>query len=280
MNYVVEQMMKSPSLGAVDDNQRFREAMQRITLAGLYRGGFFTKAAFYGGTALRLFHGLPRFSEDMDFSLLQKDISFDLEQYFPYILEEFHALDMEVFINRKAKNKESAIESAFLKSETDAYDLEVNAQKIAKVKIEVDTNPPLNFQTENKVSLLPFSFMTKCYKLPYLFAGKMHALLYRNWKTRVKGRDWFDFEWYVRNNVPMDFAHFAARVKQLTPEIAYAHTPEYFKAELKQKIIETDIDQVKKDVAPFIQDQSIMNIWSRDYFAQIVDLIQFEHSDR
>lgn len=175
--------------------------MQQIALAGLYRGGFFNKAAFYGGSCLRIFLQLQRFSEDMDFSLLQPDVHFELDNYFEPITAEFKALGREVVINKKEKKKQTNVESAFLKEDTAIYNLQFRTEQTVKIKIEVDVNPPTGFNCEHKLLLLPFSFMTRCYSLPDLYAGKMHALLFRNWKARVKGRDWYDFEWYVRNNI-------------------------------------------------------------------------------
>ena len=190
------------------------EVMQQVTLAGLYRGGFFTKAAFYGGTCLRIFHKLPRFSEDMDFSLLQKNELFNLEDYFDSVIEEFKALGREVTIERKQKKIETPIESAFLKDSTEIYNVKFQTDRTVKIKIEVDKDPPLLFKTENRLLLHPFSFMTNCFTLPNLFAGKMHALIFRKWRGRVKGRDWFDFEWYVRNNIKLNFNHFKERAAQ------------------------------------------------------------------
>lgn len=104
----------------------------------------------------------------------------------------------------KDKKNFGKVESAFLKDNTDVYDVTFQTEKSIKIKIEVDTCPPLNFKTEQKLLLQPHSFMTRCFTLPDLFAGKMHALVYRAWKNRVKGRDWYDFEWYVRHNIPLD----------------------------------------------------------------------------
>lgn len=183
------------------------EVNQQIILAGLYQGGFFDKAAFYGGTCLRIFHGLERFSEDMDFSLLVKDDNFDFTQYFQPIIDEFEAIGRKVDIKKKDKKNFGKVESAFLKDTTDVYDISFQTEKAIKIKIEVDTNPPLSFATEQKLLMEPRSFMTRCFTLADLFAGKMHALVYRAWKNRVKGRDWYDFEWYVRNRIPLDFKH-------------------------------------------------------------------------
>ena len=170
------------------------EVMQQVALAGLQRGGFFEKAAFYGGTCLRIFHGRGRFSEGLDFSLLKPDDNFNIENYFSAIIMEFKTLGREVTITKKDKKNFGKIESAFLKDSTHVYNLSFQTEKSYKIKIEVDTQPPLGFSTEQKLLLHPFSFMTRCITLPGLFAGKMYALIFRAWGNRVKGRDWYDFE--------------------------------------------------------------------------------------
>ena len=249
------------------------EANQQVILAGLYNGGFFDVAAFYGGTCLRIFHGLQRFSEDMDFSLLAPDDKFDFTKYFQPIIDEFAIVGREVEIKKKDKKSFGKVESAFLKDNTDVYDLSFQTDKSIKIKIEVDTQPPLNFGTEQKLLLQPHSFMTRCFTLPDLFAGKMHALVYRGWKNRVKGRDWYDFEWYVRHNVPLDFAHFAERVRQFNNEEI---RQEVFMAKLKDRLASADINQVKNDALPFVRNPNELDIWSNDYFVQLADMVKFE----
>jgi predicted nucleotidyltransferase component of viral defense system len=256
----------------VEKQNATHEVMQEIALAGLYKVGFFEKAAFYGGTCLRIFHSLQRFSEDMDFSLLQADGSFRLENYFDAIITEFKSLGRDVVITRKEKKTQTNVESAFLKENTEVYNLAFTTEKHVKIKIEVDTQPPLGFSTENKLLLLPFSFMVRCYALPDLYAGKMHAMLFRNWKSRVKGRDWYDFEWYVRNNVALNFKHLQQRTEQLNSIKAEDFTPANFKTLLKERIFKTDIEMVKNDVRPFMKNPAEMEIWSTDYFLQLVDI--------
>lgn len=249
------------------------EVNQQVILAGLYNGGFFDVAAFYGGTCLRIFHGLQRFSEDMDFPLLAPDDKFDFTKYFQPIIDEFAIVGREVEIKKKDKKSFGKVESAFLKDNTDVYDLSFQTDKSIKIKIEVDTQPPLNFRTEQKLLLQPHSFMTRCFTLPDLFAGKMHALVYRGWKNRVKGRDWYDFEWYVRHNVPLDFAHLAERIRQFNnEEIGQAA----FMAQLKDRLASTNINQVKNDVLPFVRNPKELDIWSNDYFVQLADMMKFE----
>ena len=253
-------------------NARF-EVNQQVILAGLYNGGFFDMAAFYGGTCLRIFQGLQRFSEDMDFSLLAPDDKFDFTKYFQPIIDEFAIVGREVEIKKKDKKSFGKVESAFLKDNTDVYDVSFQTDKSIKIKIEVDTQPPLNFRTEQKLLLQPHSFMTRCFTLTDLFAGKMHALVYRGWKNRVKGRDWYDFEWYVRHNVPLDFAHLAERVRQFNNEEIGR---EAFMAQLKDRLASANINQVKNDVLPFVRNPKELDIWSNDYFVQLADMIRFE----
>ena len=256
-----------------DYTNALHEVMQQIALAGLYRGGFFEHAAFYGGTCLRVFHKLDRFSEDVDFSLLQPNKEFKLEDYFQPIINEFTALGREVVINKKEKKNESNVESAFLKDDTAIYNLQFRTERSVKIKIELDINPPLGFSTESKLLLLPYSFMTRCYTLPSLYAGKMHALLFRKWNNRVKGRDWYDFEWYVKNNVSLDFTHLCQRIEQFESMNMEQMTHESFRKLLKEKIANTNIENVKADVKPFLKEQGQLEIWSTDYFTQLVDMI-------
>ncbi|HAO06976.1 MAG TPA: hypothetical protein DCQ50_08300 [Chryseobacterium sp.] len=270
-------MMDQYTINNEEDRRNgLHEVMQQITLAGLHRAEFFKNAAFYGGTCLRIFHNLPRFSEDMDFSLLSHDPNFTLIPYFDAVKNEFHSLGRDVTITRKEKAKQTNVESAFLKDNTEIYSLKFNSEKKIKIKIEVDVNPPLGFETEQKLLLQPYSFMTRCFTLPNLFAGKMHALIFRKWQGRVKGRDWFDFEWYVKKNIPLNLAHFLARAQQFSSLEVENFTPEDFKKLLNDKITNTNIDQVIADVKPFVKNQQDLNIWSTDYFIQLVDFLKFE----
>lgn len=263
-----------------DATWALREIMQEIALAGLYRAGFFEKAAFYGGSALRIFYGLNRFSEDIDFSLLETNPDFKLSPYFGAVLTEFESLGLKVSIRQKEKSTGTAIESAFLKSET--YWQELVLEQVVlpdwqmgkvyiKIKVEVDTHPPLKFETEEKLLLKPFSCYVKCFTASDLFAGKMHALLFRKWKTRVKGRDWFDLEWYIKKGIPINLAHLNSRAIQTKhwPARSAISTID-LKALLTAKINEVSFEQIKDDVKRFIPDQRILEIWSPKYFLDLV----------
>lgn len=271
MSDIFEQMVAQHTIAGDNDRKNaLYEVMQQVVLSGLYRGGFFKEAAFYGGTCLRIFHGLRRYSEDMDFSLLTKNPNFTLETYFPAIIEEARLLGRTVTITKKDKRTFGKVESAFLKDNTDVYNLTFQTEKTLKIKIEVDINPPLEFSTEQKLLMQPFSFTTRCFTLPDLYAGKMHALTFRAWKNRIKGRDWYDFEWYVRNRVALDFEHLKVRTKEFND---IDLTKELFMELLKERISKADIDVVKADVIPYIIDKRELDIWSNDYFLQLADMI-------
>lgn len=261
-----------------------REIMQEIALAGLSRTDFFEKAAFYGGTALRVFYGLDRFSEDLDFSLLKSEPDFSLEPYFASIVTEFEALGITVSIKEKDKRIRSNIESAFLKSETIWKELVledivkqagIKSSKQIKIKIEVDREPPPGFTTEEKLLIRPFSFYVKCFTLPSLFAGKMHALLFRKWKERVKGRDWYDLEWYIKKSIPLDAIHFLRRAKDTDDWKEENITQDQIIDLLKEKISSVSFDNIKEDVARFIKDDSALKIWSPEYFNNLLEKLKF-----
>lgn len=278
MNRVVEQMLERIPQGCGSQrSQAMREVMQEIALAGLYRRGFFGKAAFYGGTCLRIFQQLPRFSEDLDFSLLQPDPGFSLEPYLRGLAEEFAALDIHVSVSVKSKRAQTAIVSAFLKTTTTIAELAIDGRRLLKIKLEVDTDPPLGFHTEEKLLLQPYSFYVKCFCLPDLFAGKMHAVLFRQWQQRVKGRDWFDLEWYVREGIPLHLENLAERARQ-SGHWPHDHpfTAATLQTLLADRIAHLDVAKARVDIERFIADPQPLAIWSTDYFQQLGRHIHLE----
>jgi predicted nucleotidyltransferase component of viral defense system len=262
-----------------------REIMQEIALAALSRTDFFDKAAFYGGTALRIFYGLDRFSEDLDFSLLAPNPDFSLTPYFSKIVEEFQSLGLNVRIREKDKRIKTQVESAFLKSETIWQELVledlvkqhgISSNKTIKIKIEIDRLPPLGFSTEEKLLIRPYSFYVKCFTMPSLFAGKLHALLFRKWKSRVKGRDWYDMEWYIRKGVPLNMHHFLQRAKETNDWQEDQITQDQIMQLLIEKIESVAFDSVKADVVRFIADDQKLAIWSPNYFKDLIQKMKFE----
>ena len=274
-NSVVELMLRRvPQDSDLERSQAMLQVMQEIALAGLVRRGFFAKAAFYGGTCLRLFHQLPRFSEDLDFSLLQPDPGFRLQPYLQGMEEEFSVLGIEAQISEKQKTNPSPILSAFLKASTTIVQLAITETKTLRIKFEVDTDPPLGFSTEEQLLLQPYSCYVKCFSLSDLFAGKMHAVLFRQWQQRVKGRDWFDLEWYVRGGIPLHLDHLAERARQS------GHWPldQPFSASslqvlLAERIARLDVANARLDIERFIAQPEPLAIWSQDYFQQLAQRV-------
>lgn len=283
MNIIEQMLKKYDPQSETELINALKEIFQEITLLGLYRGGFFEKCAFYGGASLRILYGLERFSEDLDFSLLERNKDFNIEKYFPYIVNEFEALGIEISLNKKRKSKDTDIESAFLKNDTSIHTLNIKAKGLEniysgrkiKIKLEVDTNPPLKFQTESKTLLLPTTFNVRTMTLPNLYAGKMHALLFRSWKNRVKGRDWFDFEWYVKNNTPLNLEHLCQRMKESGDFDKDILTKEEFTELLHNKIDTLDIEQAINEVKGFVKDVRVFDFWSKDYFKLLASKVVF-----
>jgi len=259
--------------------QALREIMQEIALAGLQRAGFFEKAAFYGGTALRIFYGLDRFSEDLDFSLLKVNPEFSLDKYLDAILVEFDSLGMKVSVKEKQKNNQNTIQSAFLKSETIWKELVLDdiipqngldQKPNIKIKLEVDTTPPLGFKTEEKLLIKPFSFYVKCFVISDLFAGKMHALLFRKWGENVKGRDWYDMEWYIKKGVALNLKHFLLRAQDSGDWNKESITEDELRELLRARIGMVNLIRVKADIVRFIPNPNTIGIWSPQYFHDLV----------
>ena len=251
------------------------EVMQRIALAGLARGGFFEKAAFYGGTCLHLLFGLERFSEDMDFSLLKPDAAFNFEDYFPAVVEEFKLAGKDVEIKMKHKGMPSAIESAFLKESSDVFDIGFTTEKRIKVKIEVDIDPPPKFNTIEKPIQSPRVCWIKTYDLPGLYAGKVSAVLFRKWKTRIKGRDWYDLAWYIREGVELDLEHLVERAKESGPGVDVS-SREALMVAFDRRIDMIDFENAKQDVYSYLHDHSELEIWSPLFFKEIVRRIKIK----
>lgn len=261
-----------------------REIVQELALLGLWRSKLYEHAAFYGGTALRIFHGLPRFSEDMDFSLLSPGPEFDLAPHLEAVRAELAGFGFSFDVRRKVKAGATAIDSAFVKGNTRTNLLEIGAPETLRgrfpesqklmIRLELDTDPPPGASYQVETLLVPIPFQVRLFSLPCLFAGKMHAVLCRDWKGRIKGRDFYDFIWYHGKEVPCDLGHLQQRMEQ-TGHWDRANEPDLDPEALKDRLIERfssiDFEQAKDDVRPFIRDPDELALWSRDFFVGLVD---------
>lgn len=282
MNEAIQQMIERYACRTRDDYvSALRDILQQIALLGLWRSKFFEHAAFYGGTSLRVLYGLDRYSEDLDFSLLAPDKNFSLGAYGKALCRELGSFGFDFSFEANRRTPATAIESAFLKANILQQlivvkvnaDLarQVHSREVLKIKLEVDTDPPGGFETESRAVLLPMPFAVRVYSLPDLFAGKMHALLCRKWKTRVKGRDWYDLVWYLGHHPRLRLSHLESRLRRSGDWTGAASLTRPVLLELLHIAIDKlDVDQARQEVDRFIRDKSSLELWSREFFLEIV----------
>lgn len=260
-----------------------KEIVQEIALYGMSKSGFFQEGAFYGGTALRIFYGLHRFSEDMDFSLVHPNPSFALSDYLPTVEEELSAVGLKMRVEQKNKTKVTDIQSAFIKGgtliqiisiqQTDEVLIPgIHKQEQLKIKLEVDTNPPPGAGFELRYALRPVPYVVRLYDKPSLFAGKIHAVLCRNWARRIKGRDLYDYVWYLSQDTPVNLFHLQKRLEQSdrwdsSKQLALQDTKDM----LKERFSQLDFEAAKKDVIPFLSDASELDLWNAGFFQAITE---------
>lgn len=268
-----------------DHEHALREIVQELALLGLWRARFFEHAAFYGGTALRLFHRLPRLSEDLDFSLLRPDRAFDLAPYLEAVRAELVAFGFSFRAERRSKRVHTPTESAFVKGGTrinlasiglpDELQQRIPARQQVRIRIDVDTDPPPLAEYEVLTQLAPVPFQVRLFDLPCLFAGKLHAILCRNWKSRVKGRDFYDFIWYLGRQVPCHLRHLQARMTQTGHwELGDDLTGARLRELLRQRFQQVDFEQARHEVRPFIRDEAELELWDTGFFLSLVDQVR------
>jgi predicted nucleotidyltransferase component of viral defense system len=282
----IQQMLDRYACRTRDDYvSALREILQQIALLGLWRSKFFEHTAFYGGTALRVLYGLDRYSEDLDFSLLKPAKTFSLGPYGDALRRELSSFGFDVSFEVRRKARESAIESAFLKANTlqqlivvkAGADLtrQMHAEEVLKIKLEVDTDPPGGFETESRTVLLPMPFVVRVYSLPDLFAGKMHALLCRKWKTRVKGRDWYDLVWYLGHHPRLRLSHLESRMRQSGDWTDAAPLDRIALLDrIHTAIRQLNVTQAREETDRFVREKSSLELWSPEFFLEIVDKIE------
>ena len=286
MEQVLSNILSKYQINNIDDKKNaIKEIVQEVVLCGLARGGFFKEAAFYGGTALRIFYGLDRFSEDLDFSLTSQNPEFDLTKYFAYIENETKSVGLNFTVTEKEKSIDSNIKSAFLKGNTKEHILTfydnihdaniINKDELIRIKFEVDVNPPDWATYEFKFGLLPSPYQVRLYDLSSLFAGKIHACLCRNWKTRVKGRDFYDYVFFLSIGAKVNLENLKAKLVQSNyVKDDFDLTIENLRGLLNERFSNIDFNQAKEDVFPFIRDKSKLDLWCREFFVEITKNLQ------
>ena len=279
---ILEEMIKQYNPETSEETKSaLREILQSIVLVGLSRGGFFNKASFYGGTALRIFYGLNRYSEDLDFTLHERDDDFNLEYYFKSINEVASSYGLELEFSTKIKKVETPIESAFAKLNTYQTLIKLKVDKnllkilhkdeVMKVKFEVDCNPSLGFDNEIKWLDLPEFASVSVLDQPSLFAGKIHAILCSSYKNNVKGRDYYDFLFYIRQKVKPNLKYLRNKLietNKLKEEDDFDN--DILKIMLVNKIESIDFNQVKNDAQKFVFKNENMDYFSKELFIDMI----------
>lgn len=262
-----------------------REILQEVALLGLWRSKFFEHAACYGGTALRVLYGLDRYSEDLDFSLLKPEPGFSLKLYGKALLREVGSFGFKVEFESRERTTKREIESAFLKATAYRQLILIEAPadliqglhpgKMLKIKLEVDVEPPGGFETESRYLMQPIPFAIRAYTLPDLLAGKLHAVLCRKWKARVKGRDWYDLVWYAGRHPQVRLRHMEARMRQSGDyDKPRPMSHEDLMDLLRSAIDRLDVRKARDEVAPFVRDRRALEVWSADFFHQIIERLE------
>lgn len=285
MNEAILSMLDRYDLHTRDDyTNALREIIQEIALLGLWRSKFFEHSAFYGGTALRVIYELDRYSEDLDFSLLKPDDRFSLGAYAGSLQREINSFGFQVDFERRRKSLQTPIESAFLKTNTYKQLIIIEASedllrdlhplKNLKIKLEVDTDPPGGFETETRYVLQPFPFSVRIFSLPDLFAGKLHAVLCRHWRSRVKGRDWYDLIWYASKHPEVRLSHLEARMRQSGNYCEERPlSAEKLRRLLREAVDTLNVAKSRQEVSPFVRDHRALDVWSREFFADVVQRV-------
>ena len=265
---------------AEEEMNAIREILQELILAGLARTDFFVKAAFHGGTQLRIFEGVRRFSEDLDFALVSQEPSFQLLPYLEKVAEELSAIGVAMEVRDKSKASVT-VKKGFLKTDSMVKILDLRfvggrgtlgtPPKIS-IKMEVDSNPPAGATYRAHQLLFPFPASVRAFDRESAFAGKMHALLCRQY---IKGRDWFDFVWYAGVRAKLNHALLSSAIDQQGPWAGRGITTcdKWVRERLMEVIVKMDWSAAKRDVLPFVYatDRRSLDLWSGNFFSSLAE---------
>ena len=287
MNSVLDSMMSKYPEATSDSEAKnaVKQALQEITLCGLGRSDFYQNAAFNGGSALRIFHGLQRFSEDLDFSIDNEKIdTFVLDKYVGCINNELASLGIPATF--EVDSKSGFIQRGYIKGNCreilncfgteEVFTGRVPANEVLKIKLEADAAALSAASYETKYLLQPYPTPVRLYDKCTLFAGKVSAVLSRSWKSRVKGRDLYDYLFYITNKYPMNLAHLESRLKNNGYLKSYQSLDkDILKQLLCERFTTIDYASAKSDVSPFIRDRKVVDFWSADLFIAVTKDFDF-----
>ena len=258
---------------AIEEEQAIKETIQEITLFGLWKAGFFDVAAFQGGTSLRVLYDLPRFSDDLDFILKEPDPDFDWSGYLKGLLEYLEEFGLKTEVKDKSR-MDQAVRKALLKDNSISNQLNLSFYRGQKdqnltIKLEIDINPPAGSGFEYSYLDFPTDFEVCHQDLSSNLALKIHALLCRPY---TKGRDWYDFNWYVRKKIKPNLPLLRAALIQDGPWKGQdlKINEDWVKQSLSQKISSIDWKGAATDIERFLSriEKDGLKMWNEQFFTQ------------
>ncbi len=282
-NIFLEQIKKYNPETIVDIKNAMKEVLQDIILSGLAKSDFFKYVAFYGGTSLRIFRGLPRFSENLDFTLIEEKNDFKLNDYFSFVKKELDSLFIKYEINDKTKNIITSVESSYFKFNLKelfemtypSYVNKIISNEILSIKVEVEKNFFIGGKVETKLLTFPSFIQVKTFTIETLFSSKLIAILNRKWAKRIKGRDFYDYLFYVSKNTKINFEFLKNGLIKFGYEIDKEYDINSLKKDLIKRFNEVDFENAKKDVLSFIKpNDPFINAFDNSIFTNTVDLLE------
>ena len=281
-NYILESLKLSNPKNIYEFENAFREISQKIILYALAQTSFFKNVAFYGGTCLRIFHGLDRFSEDLDFQVISEDYKLDFDQYMSKCITILESYGLKSIVYSKSDYDSGEVRRRYIKiSHHDIASeyfgkINMNKEKLLSIKIEVSTVFIPGAKYEMKLLNSPMFSNIYCFNYESLFAGKLNALITRNWRERTKGRDYFDYMFYVSHNIKINLDYLKNKLKYSLNKDTSDYTIDDIKELLKGKFEQTDFNSLKSDIIPFVNtDYNIDNI-NKEMFISSLEYLGVE----
>ena len=281
-NYILESLKLSNPKNIYEFENAFREISQKIILYALAQTSFFKNVAFYGGTCLRIFHGLDRFSEDLDFQVISEDYKLDFDQYMSKCITVLESYGLKSIVYSKSNYDSGEVRRRYIK--ISHYDIaseyfgkiNMNKEKLLSIKIEVSTVFIPGAKYEMKLLNSPLFSNIYCFNYESLFAGKLNALITRNWRERTKGRDYYDYMFYVSHNIKINLDYLKNKLKYSLNKDTSDYTIDDIKDLLKGKFEQTDFNSLKLDIIPFVStDYNIDNI-NKEMFISSLEYLGVE----
>ena len=281
-NYILESLKINNPKNLMEFENELREISQKIILFALSQTSFFKNVAFYGGTCLRIFHNLDRFSENLDFQVLSEDYNLRLDEYMSKCLNVLESYGLNATVYSKPDYDTGEVRRRYIK--ITHYDIaneyfgkiSMNKEKLVSIKIEISTKYIPGAKYEMNLLNSPMFSNVYCFDYSSLFAGKLNALLTRNWRERTKGRDYFDYMFYLSHNVKFNLEYLKNKLRYSLDKDTSSFDLNDIKELLSNKFEESDFDSIKKDIIPFVNDEYNIDSINKEMFINSIKYLECE----